>query len=261
MSWCKKIFGTNKPIIGMVHLKALPGTANFDGDMEKIYAAALKDAKALEAGGVNGIMVENDGDIPFSHLLTTEQTAALAALTAVIKEHTNVPIGVDAAFCDYKSGLACAKGARADFIRLPVFVDTVVSFNGIMEACCDEALKYRKAIDATEVKILADVQVKYTHMLNSNISLEESAVWAQACGADGVIVTGSHTGGETPIDAVKRVKNTVKIPVFIGSGVTTDNADEQLNIADGAIVGSSIKSDGVIDTEKVKKLMNKIEHK
>ncbi|GMQ61442.1 BtpA/SgcQ family protein [Vallitalea maricola] len=259
MSWCEELFGTNKPIIGMVHLKALPGTANFDGDMEKVYTAAIKDAKALEEGGVNGIMVENDGDMPFSHLLSIEQTAALAALTAVIKEHTNIPIGVDAAFSDYKSALACAKGARADFIRLAVFVDTVVSFNGVMEACSGEALKYRKAIDATEVKILADVQVKYTHMLNSNISLEESAVWAGACGADGVIVTGSHTGGETPLDAVKRVKSKVKIPVFIGSGVTTDNADEQLDIADGAIVGSSLKTDGVIDSGKVRELMDKIE--
>ncbi len=135
--------------------------------------------------------------MPFSQLLTIEQTAALAALTAVLKERTHIPIGVDAAFSDYKSALACAKGARADFIRLPVFVDTVVSFNGIMEACSAEALKYRKAIGADDIKIIADVQVKYTHMLNPNISLEESAVWAQASGADGVIVTGSHTGGET----------------------------------------------------------------
>ncbi len=60
MSWCNTLFGTEKPIIGMVHLKALPGTFHYDGNMDNIYEAAIHDAKALEEGGVHGIMVEND---------------------------------------------------------------------------------------------------------------------------------------------------------------------------------------------------------
>lgn len=258
MSWHKKLFNTESPIIGMVHLKALPGSANFDGDMDKIYEAAIADAKALEAGGVSGIMVENDGDLPYSHMLSTEQTAALAALTAVIKQNVNVPVGVDAAFSDYESAIACAKAARANFVRIPVFVDTVVSFNGIMEACSHKALKFRSDIKANEVRILADIQVKYTKLLNPSITLEESAKWAQIAGADAVIVTGSHTGGETPIEAVKRAKKATALPIFIGSGVSTENVALQLSIATGAIVGSSLKSNGAIDEVKVKELMDKL---
>lgn len=258
MSWFKEVFGCEKVIIGMVHLLALPGTPNFNGDMNKVYEKALQDAKALVDGGVHAIMIENDGDAPFAEKLQIEQATALSAVSAVIKEKFNLPIGIDAAFSDYKSALACAKAAKADFVRIAVFVDTVISFPGILKPCCAEALRYRKYIDAQEVKILADVQVKYTHMLQEKITIEESATWAQACGADGIIVTGSHTGGETPIEAVERVKKIVKVPVVIGSGFSTDNATQQLQIADGAIVGSSLKTSGIIDKEKVVELMDQI---
>lgn len=258
MSFKTEIFKTEKPIIGMVHLLALPGTPNFNGDINEIYKKAISEAKALEEGGANGIMVENDGDMPFSINLEIEQTAALAALTAVVKEHVNIPVGVDAAFSDYKSALACAKAARADFVRIPVFIDTVVSFSGTMHPCADQALRYRKKINAEEIMILADIQVKYTNLLVPNTPIEQSASFAEISGADAIIVTGTHTGGETPIETVKKVKDVVKIPVFIGSGTKKENAKEQLDIADGAIVGSSLKTDGKIDVKKVKEFMGQM---
>lgn len=254
-----KLFKGEKAIIGMVHLLPLPGSPLFDGDMDKVYAQAIHDAKALEEGGVSALMVENFGDMPYTTTISLEQTAALAAVAAVVKANTSLPIGIDAAFCDYKAALSAAKGSKADFVRLAVFVDTVEYFGGIVNPCCAEALKYRSAIKAEEVMIFGDVQVKHTHMLLNNIKIEESAKVAESCGADAIIVTGTHTGGETPIESVKRVKNAVKCPVIIGSGVKKENVKLEMSIADGAIVGSSLKLDDIVtnkvDVKKVKELM------
>lgn len=259
MSRFHEIFQDRKAIIGMVHLLPLPGSAGFGGDMDAIYQQALYDAKALEEGGVSALMIENFGDVPYARSLSLEQSAALAALAAAVKGATKLPIGIDAAFCDYKSALACAKASRADFVRLAVFVDTVECFAGILEPCCSEALRYRKQLDAEDILIFADIQVKHTHMLVPNIDITESAHVAVSCGADAIIVTGAATGMETPLETVKKVKNAVSCPVIIGSGAKAENIREQMAVADGAIVGSSLKKGNVVthevDINKVQELM------
>ncbi len=262
MKTINRLFEGQKAIIGMVHLLPLPGTPLYRGNMSDIYSQALKDARTLEEGGVNALMIENFGDMPYKKTLEMEQVASLAAVSAVIKQQTNLPVGIDAAFCDYKAALSVALAVQADFVRLAVFVDTVESFNGILEPCSADALFYRKLIGAEHVGILADVQVKHTHMLIPTISIEESAQVAVSCMADAIIVTGTHTGGETPLDTVKRVKAVVDCPVVIGSGVSSRNINEQLSIADGAIVGSSLKStsdpSSPVDLAKVQSLVENI---
>lgn len=248
-----------KWIIGMVHLDALPGSPTYKGNLVKLYDAAMKDARALKAGAIDGIMIENAGDVPFPKTLDPVQIACMAVITDRIRTETGLPVGIDAAFCDYRAALSAAKAAGCDFIRLAVFVDTVLTAQGMIEACSSEAIRYRREIGAEEIKILADVQVKYSYPVLSSISIEQSAKNAQANFADAVIVTGQYSGNETPIDLVKKVKEVVKIPVFVGSGLNEVNAEEQMQIADGAIVGTSLKSmiDGElrIDTKKVDALM------
>ncbi len=260
MSFMKTLFGEKPCLIGMVHLKALPGTASFNNNMSEIYDLAVKDAKKLEAGGMGAVMVENFSDMPYSINLETEQRTALAAITREVKNSINIPVGVDAALSDYKAALASAKVADADFVRIAVFVDSVDSFAGIIQPCAAEAIKYRKKIDGENIKIFADIQVKYTHMLKNSIDIIESAANAKACMADGVIVTGNKTGQETPIEIVEKVKNNVDIPVIIGSGVNPENIADQMSIADGAIIGSSLKIDGKainsVDPNRVEILIN-----
>lgn len=234
-------------VMGMVHCLALPGTPDFCGDMEKITSQAVKDAIALEKSGMDAIIIENMGDNVFGINLDIEQSCALAAISAVVAQNVNIPIGIDAAMNDYKTALSVAKAIGADFVRIPVFVDTVEFFGGIIQPCAREAMKFRKNLGAENVKILADIQVKHTHMVLTHVSIEDSARAAEACGADGIIVTGTHIGVETPIDIIKRVKKVTNIPVIAGSGVKTGNIKEQLSIADGAIVGSSLKEGGNIN--------------
>lgn len=246
---------TQKPIIGMVHLKALPATAGFSGDMGPVYEQALADARRLLDGGVGALLVENDGDQPYESKLSTPQVAALAAVASRLRGTFDVPLGISAAFNDYEAALSIAKAVGAGFVRIPVFVDTVVAFCGVIGPAAPMAVKLRSRLQAGEVQILADVQVKYTKMLLPAITIEESAKMAQSCGADAIIVTGVSSGDVPPIDAVKRVKQAVAAPVLIGSGIARENVQEQLAIADGAIVGTTFKRDGRIDEEKVRDFM------
>ncbi len=233
-------------VIGMVHCLALPGTPDFCGDMKKVTDQAVQDAIALEKAGMDAIIIENMGDNVFGINLDIEQSCALAAISAVIAQNVNIPIGIDAAMNDYKTAISVAKAIGADFVRIPVFVDTVEFFGGIVQPCAREAMIFRKNLGAENVKILADIQVKHTHMVLTHVSIEDSARAAEACGADAIIVTGTHIGVETPIDIIKRVKTVTNIPVIAGSGVKAGNIKEQLGIADGAIVGSSLKEGGNI---------------
>ncbi len=234
----------NKFVIGMVHCLALPGTPGFCGDMKKVIDQAVNDAITLEKAGMDAIIVENMGDGNFGVKLDIEQTCALAAVSAIVAQNVKIPIGIDAAMNDYETNFSIAKAVGAQFVRIPVFVDTVEFFGGIINPVAREALKFRKNLGAEDVKILADIQVKHTHMVLTHVSIEDSAKTAEACGADAIIVTGTHIGVETPIEIIQRVKKVTSIPVIAGSGVKTNNIKEQLNIADGAIVGSSLKEGG-----------------
>ncbi len=117
---------------------------------------------------------------------------------------------------------------------------------------------FRKNLQAEDIKILADIQVKHTHMVLPHVSIEDSAKAAESCGADAIIVTGTHIGVETPIDIIKRVRNVTKLPLIAGSGVKTSNIKEQLSIADGAIVGSSLKEGGIIENPVSLKLSSEL---
>lgn len=166
--------------------------------------------------------------------------------------------GVDAAFNDCEANIAIAAITGASFIRVPVFVDTVIFTDGVINPCAKKCMEYRKAMGKEDIKVLADVQVKHAHMVLPYITVEQSAKEAVDSGADGIIVTGTQIGEETPLDLIKRVKNVVKVPVFAGSGVKAENIKDQLQIADGAIIGSSLKEGGIISNPISYDLVKKV---
>lgn len=260
----KEIFQLqSSTIIGMVHCLPLPTTAGFSGDYPKIIDQAVQDAVTLEKAGVDAVIVENMGDVPFSAHINKAQLAALTAVAAAVGNAVKIPMGIDAAFNDCEADIAIAAVSAAAFIRVPVFVDTVCTTDGIINPCAKKCMEFRKQMGLEHVKILADVQVKHAHMMLPYVTIEQSASEAAGSGADGIIVTGNQIGEETPIDLIKRVKQVVKLPVFAGSGVNTENIKEQMRVADGAIIGSSLKEGGVLTNpiayDLVKKVLNGLE--
>ena len=168
--------------------------------------------------------------------------------------------GVDAVIVENMGDTPFSATSGASFIRVPVFVDTVLFTDGVINPCAKKCMEYRKMMGKEDIKVIADVQVKHAHMLLPYITVEQSAKEAVDNGADGIIVTGTQIGEETPLDLIKRVKSVVKVPVFAGSGVKAENIKDQLQIADGAIIGSSLKEGGIltnpISYDLVKKVLD-----
>ena len=206
-------------VIGMVHCLPLPGTTGYRGSVEEIYRQAVQDARTLEESGVDAVIVENMGDDPFGVTLDLIQRTTLAVAAQKVRDAVHIPVGVDAAFCDWEASLSIAYSTGCQFVRIPVFVDTVEFYGGLITPCAKECMRYRHLMGMDSVMVLADIQVKHTNMLLPHVSIEQSAKNAAACGA---------------------------VPVIAGSGVNAANIGEQLKIADGAIIGSSLKEGGIV---------------
>ena len=240
------LFSVERPIIGMVHLLALPGAPEFGGDVDAIYEHAYADAQALADGGIDALIVENFGDEPF--MIGEPAAHDLALMTAIVRDIqrlVTIPVGVNVQFNAWQAEIAIAYACRAAFVRVEVFVDRVISAMGVVDPCAAQITRCRAVLGADSVQLWADVQTKYTTNLTPQ-SLAQSARDAQAARADALIVTGAATGSATPLEAVAEVKGVTTLPVLVGSGTTIDNVAAVLQLADGAIVGSALKHDGIV---------------
>lgn len=243
------LFATTHPIVGMIHLLPLPEAPAYRGNLDAIYERALREAITLQEAGVDAMIVENFGDEPYlPGELSSAQLALMAAVTRDIIRAVILPIGVNCQFNAWRSEIAVAHACKADFIRVEVFVDTVVMAQGQISPCSAQIRRYQQQLGAQGVKLWADIQTKYTTNLVPQ-SIEQSALDAQAAGADVLIVTGAATGQATPLDVVTQVKQVASIPVVVGSGTTAANASQVLSVADGAIVGSALKFGGKAENE------------
>ena len=239
-----ELFPKSKPIIGMVHLLPLPESPHFVGDIQAIIQRAIDDTQALITADVDALIIENFGDEPY--LIgepTPAQFALMARVATQIHQMTDKPIGINVQFNAWRAEIALAYACHAQFIRVEVFVDTVLSAQGQVNPCSAQLMRYRQALGAKNIHIWADIQTKYTQNLLPQ-SITQSAKDAVNAGADVLIVTGSATGQATPLEMVGEVKSVVSNPVLVGSGTTLSNVKNVLQIADGAIVGSALKVDG-----------------
>lgn len=252
------MFRTAKPLIGMVHLLPLPGSVRCAGDFDAVLQRALDDARALVEGGADGVIVENFGDVPFHKYVEPHTVAAMAIVVKEVIRAVNVPVGVNVLRNDAKAAMAIAATAGAQFIRVNVHTGAMVTDQGIIEGRAAETLRYRKSLGA-DVKVFADVFVKHAAPLGAQ-TLEQVAQDTIYRGlADALIVSGAGTGAATDLDDLRRVKAAVpNVPVFVGSGVNVDNIAEVLKLADGVIVGTSLKVDGKaenpVDVERVRRM-------
>ena len=251
-------FPGRKPVIGMVHLMALPGSPDFCGDLEAVFRAALEDLHALEQGGVDAAIVENFGDTPYSTGNDLMTLAAMTALAVRLRAESGLRLGLNVQFncVEAEWDIACAGGY--DFIRVEAFVENRVGVHGVAYASAPELLRLKGRYPAPTM-IFADINTKHTYPLVEQ-PLDFSIHEAKAAGADALIVTGLVTGQNPNPEDVRRFKSLAgDTPVLLGSGIKAENAAAFFEIADGAIVGSSIKRGGMVqnpvDPERVRRFM------
>ncbi|MBI1929668.1 BtpA/SgcQ family protein [Candidatus Poribacteria bacterium] len=255
------LFSHPKPIIGVVHLMPLIGSPGATLPLNEIRARALLDAGAMIDNGFDGVIVENYGDAPFyPDRVEAHTIAAMTIIAHDIRErYPRIPIGVNVLRNDAKSALAIATVTGGNFIRVNVHTGAMLTDQGILQGMAHETLRYRATLKS-DVKIFADVAVKHAVPL-APIHPAASAEDTYHRGlADALIVTGPATGKSVTLDHLKTIKAAVpQASVFAGSGVTIDNLAEILQYADGVIVGTSIKHDGVttneVDANRVRALL------
>ena len=232
-----------KWIFGMVHLGALPGSPKYKSNNEEIINNALKDAESLISSGVDGIIVENYGDWPFTNKTNLSQIMLQSiASYEVKKKYPDIPLGVNVHYNAFQEEAHLASVIDADFIRVEVFVDTVVYDGGILYPVSGDILRLRTALRG-KFLIFADVHPKHTQLIVPK-TIADSVHGAEKAMADAIIVTGKETGSQTPISAIKEAKEVVDLPIFAGSGVTLENVLNTLKVADGIIIGSYFKYGG-----------------
>jgi membrane complex biogenesis BtpA family protein len=256
----KLLFGTAKYVIGMVHLLPLPGSPRWHAGMDEVLERAVADAKALEGGGIDGLIVENFGDAPFCKGRVEAHTVAGMTLALeAIRDAVRIPVGVNVLRNDSRSAMAIASVIGANFIRVNVHVGAMVTDQGIVEGNAQGTMRYRRELGA-DVKVLADVMVKHAAPLGDQPIEQVARDTAYRGLADAVIVTGSGTGEPANIEDLARIREAVPdVPVLVASGVQEGNVAELLSLADGVIVGTSLKEGGItanpVDKTRVAKLM------
>jgi membrane complex biogenesis BtpA family protein len=259
----REIFGVPKPIIGMVHCWPLPGAPGYTGyGVDTIVEHAVKDAKALAEGGADGLIVENMWDIPFraGADLAPESIAVHAVVAREVRRAVDLPLGINLVHNGGVALLAIAIAAGASFARVCMLTGAGVWESGSFdEGCAADLLRRRKELGAEDIKLFADVDKKHSVRF-PGIDLATHIEWTRFSGADALIVSGKMTGDAPDLEKVRRAKELGgDCPLLLGSGVDEHNVASFLSVADGAIVGTSVKEGGLcenpVDPERVRRLV------
>ncbi len=249
--------GIDKPLVAMIHLAPLPGAANYDGrSVREMARLAADEARLLEEAGFDGVMIQNTHDRPARVSLPAGSTAALAAVTASVRDAVAFDVGVNAHKNDAEAALAVAASCEASFVRIKVLVGAVVGPEGIVQGSAERALDVRREY-ASSIEIWADLY-ELTSWPLASTSLENLADLATRFGnADRLIVTDPTVDASRA--ALEQVRTATPLPVLIGGRTNADNIREALDSADGVIVGTclrrSARTDQPLDPAAVDEFM------
>jgi membrane complex biogenesis BtpA family protein len=241
------VFENSKVVVGMLHVPALPGSPRCTLTLKAVREFVLADAAALIDGGVDGLMIENFGDVPFFPVRVPAHTIAfLTVLAAEVRARYSIPLGINVLRNDGLAAMAVAAAVEASYIRVNVYTGARLADQGILEGEAHEITRLRRVLGA-EAQIWADVAVKHSASIGSRLLTDEVEDTIGRGLADALIVSGAGTGKETPMDAIRAAKGAAKTArVLVGSGAEAGSVERLLEVADGVIVGSALKHDGSV---------------
>jgi uncharacterized protein len=237
-----------KSLIGMIHLKALPGSPGYGGNFQAVIDGALRDAQTLEQGGVDGIMIENFFDAPFyKDQVGAETVAGMTRVIGLIRQQTRLPLGVNVLRNDGMSAIAVATACDCQFIRVNVLTWAMLADQGVLEGKAAQILRYRRMLQSNAL-VFADCMVKHAVPLAAQtMELTAMDTWERG-GADALIVSGVGTGKSTDYNDVLAARlGAPDAPILIGSGLSAENMATFWPVIDGAIVGTSLKVEGKVE--------------
>ena len=262
MDWIKEVFGTEKPIIAMCHLQAMPGDPKYDREkgMDLVVEKARQDLTALQEGGVDAVMFSNEFSLPYLTKVRTETVASMARVIGELKADIKVPFGVNCLW-DPKASLDLAVATGAKFVR-EIFTGVYASDFGLWNTDCGDVVRHQHAIAADHVKLLYNIVPEAAKYLTDRSIESIAKTTVFNCNPDVLCVSGATAGSATNPETLKKTKHAVgeRMPVFANTGCRKDTIEEILKVADGAVVGTTFKVDGkfenMVDQARVKEFMD-----
>lgn len=252
-----KLFSQKKPAIAAIMVQS-----HFQSQKELLKAQdwAVRQAEIASENGMDGILIEFRGGGILDTVISEKKMSDMTAILIAVKESfPKLVIGVEILWHFPGATLQIAKNADAKFVRVDFFSDAVIADGKKVPIDPKGLLAFRKKIGAEKIALLTDIQVKYSKMIDSKITIGQSAQRARASGSDGVIISGAKSGSAPDVNKLAKTKKAVPgLPVVIGSGFSLENAAQTLPHIDAIIVGTSIseKTGGPLLPEKVKNLMS-----
>ena len=246
--WLQELTGKPKTIIGMVHLPALPGTPLYDaaGGMKAIRDWARRDLEALQEGGIHAVMFCNENDRPYRLDADTASATALTDVVASLRPELSVPFGVNVLWDPFAT-LAVAAATGAAFCR-EIFTGAFAGDFGLWIRSAGDAFRYRRQLGAERVRLLFNINAEFAAPLAPRPVADVARSVAFSSNPDAICVSGPITGQPANASALAEVHAAIEstgIPVLVNTGFRASNAKALLQYADGAIVGSSLKVDGI----------------
>jgi membrane complex biogenesis BtpA family protein len=263
MSWLEQMFKVRKPIIAMCHLAAMPGDPGYNADkgVEWVLERGQQDLRALQEGGVDGVMFSNESSLPYLTHVEPITYVTMARIIGELRREIAVPYGVNVLW-DPQASIDLAMATGAQFVR-EIFTGVYASDFGLWNTDCGAVVRHQHAIHAEHVKLLFNILPEAASYLGSRDIADIARSTVFNARPDALCVSGLTAGVETSSEVLQRVKEAVpQTPVFANTGVRKDNVRNQLAIADGAIIGTAFKKEGYIwnevDQQRVRELMQAV---
>lgn len=257
--WTDAMFGVKKPIIALLHLRALVGDPMYEGSMDEVLTQARKDLRALQDGGVDGVLIANEFSLPYEPKASYVTVAAMSYLVGQLRVDIKVPFGVNVVLNPLAS-LEMAAATGANFIR-SAFTGAYMGENGITTTDVAATVRKQHELGMKDLKLLYKVNPESdTYLAPRDLqTIVKSIIFH--CAPDGLCVSGASAGSETDTGIVEEVKAVSGgVPVFCNTGCSAATIEDKLRFADGACVGTTFKVDGKfennVDPKRVVEFMD-----
>ena len=278
MSFLQEMFGTEKPMIGLIHLQALPGDPFYrqemkdagrpaaagsgtGGGMDAVIERAEADLKALQSGGIDGVLFTNEFSMPYQKKVSGVTLAAMGTVIGALRRQIEVPFGAEAIF-DGDATIELCAAVEADFTRC-LFTGVWDSDFGLVDRDIAHTLRLKNSLRLDRLKMFYFVTSEGDASVGGRTPEEIGASLLFNCRPDALVVGGNAAGARPGTSLLQNLREIAgSTPVICGTGCRKENLEEILPLCDGAFIGTSLKRDGrlenPVDAARVGSFMEKV---
>lgn len=243
----KTFGGKEKPIIGCLHLRALPGTPMWDRDMtiERHIELIMDDARILHEAGFDAFVFANESDYPYVTGVGPEIVATYTRIVSTVMREFDEPFGVGIMLDSYAS-IAVAHATGASFSR-GMFHGTLATDFGLVDKSIGDILRFAKKIGAEDLSIYSAIAGHFGDFIEQRRVEERFKETRLVIPLAGYLL-GAPAAGTAPEESVlarlKEIDPTQ--PLILNNGAKKENVKALLPYCDGVLVGTALKQDGYL---------------